>query len=97
MKNSRGKINNNDIREDGNYSSADIEPYKKNNSISSFDLPTKTNSYSCANNELYIISNENNFEYKVNYKNYGVEMNHFRIVKIIQDNKRMLKKNEKNI
>ena len=97
FKNSQNKIVNNNTREDGNYSLADIELYKKNNSISSFDLPTKTNSYSYANNELYIISNENNFEYKVNYKNYDVEMNHFRIVKIIQENKRMLKKNEKNI
>ena len=95
-KNSQSKIVTNNTREDGNYSLGDTDIYKKNNSMSSFDLPTKTNSYSYANNELYIISNENNFEYKSNYKNYGVEMNHFRIVKIIQDNKNMLKKNEKN-
>ena len=86
-------------REDNN-SFGDIDIFKKNNSFSSCDMPTKTNSYSyCNNTELYIISKENNFLYKAhaNDGNNGVEMNHFRIVKIIQDNKNLLIRNEKNL
>ena len=97
LKKSQNKILTN--REEGN-SFAEIDIFKKNNSMSSFDMPTKTNSYSYYNNnELCIISKENNIEYitKNNVENFGVEMNHFRIVKIIQNNKNMLIKNEKNI
>ena len=97
FKSSQNKMLSN--REDNN-SFGDIDLFKKNNSFSSFDMPTKTNSYSyCNNAELYIISKENNFQYKAhaNDGNNGVEMNHFRIVKIIQDNKSLLIRNEKNL
>ena len=67
--------------------------------MSSFDIASKTNanSYSIGNTELYISQNENNFQYKVNEDDFGVEMNHFRIIKIIQDNKKMLLNSEKYI
>ena len=95
FKNQRNKKNNNTTREDGS-SLADIDIYKKNNSMSSFDMAAKTNanSYSYANTELYISQNENNVQYKVNEGEFGVEMNHFRIIKIIQENKKMLIKRE---
>ena len=97
FKNQRNKKNNT-TREDGS-SLADIEIYKKNNSMSSFDMAAKTNanSYSYANTELCISQNENNIQYKVNEGDFGVEMNHFRIIKIIQENKKMLIKREKNL
>ena len=95
LKSRQNKKINNTTREDGS-SFADMDIYKKNNSMSSFDLATKTNanSYSYANNELSIAANENNIEYKGYDGHYGVEMNHFRIVKIIQESKSMLIKNE---
>ena len=65
LKSRQNKKINNTTREDGS-SFADMDIYKKNNSMSSFDLATKTNanSYSYANNELSIAANENKIEYQ---------------------------------
>lgn len=92
----QNKKNQNTTREECS-SFADIDTYKKNYSMSSFDMVVKTNanSYSYANTELFISQNENNLQYTVNQGEYGVEMNHFRIIKIIQENKKMLVINEK--
>ena len=80
-------------REDGSSFAETDNIYKKN---SSFDLvnKTSTNSYTYANNELCITANENNIQYKGDNCYYGVEMSHFNIVKIIQQNKSMLIKKE---
>lgn len=87
LKNTQNRIYYNNTR-DERIAFPESDIYKKNNSISSIDMAIKSNiSYSFANSDLCIVSKENNFEYKVNDRNSGVEMNHFRIVKIIQDNK----------
>ena len=77
-----------------------MDIYKKNiNSMSSYELAHKinSNSYCYDNTELSIVSKENNIGYSANNEDYGVEMNHFRIVRIIQENKNLLIKSEKNI
>lgn len=89
LKNTQNRIYYNHTREDG-ISFPETDIYKKNNSISLIDMAIKNNSYSFANSDLCIVSKENIFEYKVNDKNCGVEMNHFRIVKIIQENKNIV-------
>ena len=93
LKNRQNKKINNTTREDGSSFAEMDNLYKKN---SSFDLinKTNTNSYSYVANELCITANENNIQYKGNDSNYGVEMSHFNIVKIIQKNKSLLVKNE---
>ena len=88
------KLNINTQREESN-SYIESELYKKNKSMCSFDLSAQThimNSSSYVNTEFnknYINKNENqkNDEYEL----YGVEMNHFRIVKFIQETKNLLK------
>ena len=89
----------NDSKKEDSNSFFDIEIYKKTNSMSFFDMGKKTNanSYSYSNTELFISTKENNFEYKANYLANEVEMYHFKIVKIIQNNKLMLLKDENNI
>ena len=69
----------------------------KKNSMYAFELNPKTsnNCNSKIFTELNIVSKENNFQYKIN-DNCGVEMNHFRVVKIIQENKIMINKYEYN-
>jgi len=93
---------NNTTREDAS-SLIDIDMTKKNNSIYYFDSVTRTNvnnnsfSNSNANPELNIVK-ENNLNYlKSNESNKGVEMNHFKIVALIQENKNQLEKFEKKI
>ena len=93
---------NNTIREDAS-SLIDIDMTKKNNSIYYFDSATRTNannnSFSNlnANPELNIVK-ENNLNYLHNNEtNNGVEMNHFKIVALIQENKKLLEKFEKKI
>ena len=97
--NQRNKKINNTAREEG-VSLSEMDIYKKNiNSMSSYELAHKinSNSYCYDNAELSIVSKENNIGYSANNEDYGVEMNHFRIVKIIQENKNLLIKSEKNI
>ena len=93
---------NNTTREDAS-SLIDIDMTKKNNSIYYFDSATRTNannnSFSNLNSnpELNIVK-ENNLNYLHNNEtNYGVEMNHFKIVALIQENKYLLEKFEKKI
>ena len=90
------KIINNTTRDDAN-SFVDMDITKKNNSMYAFELNPKTsnNCNSKIFTELNIVSKENNFQYKIN-DNCGVEMNHFRVVKIIQENKIMINKYEYN-
>ena len=87
----------NDLKKEDSNSIVDIDIFNKNNSMSFFGMDKKTNVNSYSNIELCISTNENNFEYKAKYLANEVEMNHFRIVKIIQSNKLMLIKNENNI
>mgnify|MGYP003571389240 CR=1 FL=1 len=93
---------NNTTREDAS-SLYDIDMSKKNNSIYYFDSATRTNannnsfSNSNVNPELNIVK-ENNLNYiHSNESNIGVEMNHFKIVALIQENKNLLEKFEKKI
>ena len=93
---------NNTTREDAS-SLIDIDMTKKNNSIYYFDSVTRTNannnsfSNSNVNPELNIVK-ENNLNYiHRNESNIGVEMNHFKIVALIQENKNLLEKFEKKI
>ena len=84
------KLKINTTREEAN-SFFESELYKKNNSMCSFDLSAKTH----INSNSYV-----NTEFNNNYQNIkenkndgdhnGVEINHFRIVKFIQDTKKML-------
>ena len=96
------KMINNTTREDAS-SLIDIDMTKKNNSIYYFDSVIGTNvnnnSFSNlnANPELNIVK-ENNLNYLHNNEtNNGVEMNHFKIVALIQENKNSLEKFEKKI
>ena len=94
FKKQRRIIINSITKEDAN-SFVEAETSKKNNSMYSLDLISKTNinSYSNAFSDLNVVSNENNFEFKKNDNfNHGVEMSHFRIVKIIQENKKYIGK-----
>ena len=93
---------NNTTREDAS-SLIDSEMTKKNNSIYYFDSVTRTNannnSFSNSNmkSELNIVK-ENNLNFlQSNETNKGVEMNHFKIVALIQENKNLLEKFEKKI
>ena len=69
---------------------------EKNNSfIDSFinkNFINSSNRSSFVKNDLYISSNSNNI--KNNFCE-GIELNHFRIVSIIQENKRLLSQNDK--
>lgn len=93
---------NNTTREDAS-SLIDIDMTKKNNSIYYFDSVSRSNannnSFSNSNaNPEYNIVKENNLNYiQSNESNKGVEMNHFKIVALIQENKNLLEKFEKNI
>ena len=76
----------------------ETEMLKKNNSMSSIELPNttkniKSNKYLKTeyNNNINYNKSESNLEKKSNIDNsFSVEMNHFRIVKFIQDTKKML-------
>ena len=76
----------------------ETEMFKKNNSMSSIELPNttkniKSNKYLKTeyNNNINYNKSESNLEKKSNIDNsFSVEMNHFRIVKFIQDTKKML-------
>ena len=98
-KNKRNQKINSNLKDDGcSFSEMDISN-KNYNLINSYELPTKANanSFFYDNNELSGVSKEINISYEACNEMYGVEMNHFRIVKIIQENKNMLNKNEKNL
>ena len=88
------KININTTREEAN-SFVESDNYKKNNSMCSFELVAQKhmNSSSYMNTELnknYFNMKENENKHKNKYDLFGVEMNHFRIVKFIQDTKNVL-------
>ena len=87
----------NDLKKEDSNSIVDIDIFNKNSSMSFFGIDKKANANPYSNSELCISTNENNFEYKAKYLVNEVEMNHFKIVKIIQNNKLMLIKNENNI
>ena len=94
------KIKNYDRKIDDVNSLYDIDLYKKNNISMSFidiDINTNKNSFSFNNNDLWISTQENKFEYIANPFSNELEMNHFKIVKFIQNHKAMLIKHEKNI
>ena len=107
------KININTTRDEQNLFT-ETELFRKNNSMCSFDLSAQNNLNSnlyvnteynkeinydkCENKNI----NNNNNDIKNNNSNndgyFGVEMNHFRIVKFIQESKNLLLKNgEKNL
>ena len=93
---------NNTTREDAS-SLIDSDMTKKNNSIYYFDSVTRTNannnSFSNSNmkSELNIVK-ENNLNFiQSNETIKGVEMNHFKIVALIQENKNLVEKFEKKI
>lgn len=88
------KININTTREEAN-SFVESDNYKKNNSMCSFELVAQKhmNSSSYMNTELnknYFNMKENENKHNNKYDLFGVEMNHFRIVKFIQDTKNFL-------
>jgi hypothetical protein len=103
------KININTTRDEQNIFT-ETELFRKNNSMCSFDFSTQNNlnsnlyvnteynkeiNYDKCNNKNI----NNNDIKKNNSKNYGyigVEMNHFRIVKFIQESKSLLLKNGEN-
>ena len=91
MKNKKnGKINeHNTSREKSN---SFIDSFINKNFINSSYTLQFRNRISVVRNDLYISSNTNNIK-----KDFceGIEMNHFRIVSIIQENKRLLSQNEK--
>ena len=103
------KININTTGDEQN-SFAETENFRKNNSMCSFELPSQNNinSNTYINTEFYKeIScdknrnnkNNKNFGNKSindNNNNIGIEMNHFRIVKFIQETKNMLLSNKAN-
>ena len=94
------KIKNYDRKIEDVNSLYDIDLYKKNNISMSFidiDINTNKNSFSFNNNDLWISTQENKFEYIANPFSNELEMNHFRIVKFIQNHKAILIKHEKNI
>ena len=102
------KLNINTTREEQSILT-ETENFRKNNSMCSFELPPQKimNSSRYINTEFHreVHSNKCNNGFSVNNNmkenndnnNYfGVEMNHFRIVKFIQESKNMLLKNNEN-
>ena len=95
------KLNINTTRDEQSLLSQ-TEILRKNNSMCSFESPLQNNinSSSYINTEYPKIINYDRCDKKAkkNSKNdcFGVEMNHFRIVKFIQDTKNMLLKNNEN-
>ena len=97
------KININTTRDEQNLFT-ETEMFRKNNSMCSFELPTQNNMNSSAyvnteyNKEIHYdkCDDKNNKRKKSNDGYFGVEMNHFRIVKFIQESKSLLLKNEVN-
>ena len=82
---SREKKNNNSF----------IESYINQNFINSSSEPLHfRNKISISKNNLFISSKDNNFNLGFSE---GIEMNHFKIVSIIQENKRLLRQNDNNI
>ena len=85
-KNQRKKIINITSRDEGG---SFVDTFnKKNFSMCSFDMMNKTNGHSYANTEILDINDKKKFI----EEEFGVEMYHFRIVQIVQENKSMLKK-----
>ena len=102
------KLNINTTREEQSILT-ETENFRKNNSMCSFELPPQKimNSSRYINTEFHreVHSNKCNNSFSVNNNTkenndnnnyFGVEMNHFRIVKFIQESKNMLLKNNEN-
>ena len=102
------KLNINTTREEQSILT-ETENFRKNNSMCSFELPPQKimNSSRYINTEFHrevhsnkcnnsFSINNNTKENKDNNNYFGVEMNHFRIVKFIQESKNMLLKNNEN-
>ena len=86
----KGKINvHNTSRE---KSDSFIDSYINKNFINSSETIHFRNKISISKNNLYITSNEKDINKDLNE---GIEMNHFRIVSIIQENKKLLRQNDK--
>jgi hypothetical protein len=105
----RNKKLNINITKDDPSLFGETEIFTKNNSMCSFDIPSQNNINNTAyiNTEFHkeIHSNKCNQSFSKNLntdnnnnndKCFGVEMNHFRIVKFIQESKNMLLKNNEN-
>ena len=102
------KLNINTTREEQSILT-ETENFRKNNSMCSFELPPQNimNSSRYINTEFHrevhsnkcnnsFSGNNNTKENNDNNNYFGVEMNHFRIVKFIQESKNMLLKNNEN-
>ena len=102
------KLNINTTREEQSILT-ETENFRKNNSMCSFELPPQKimNSSRYINTEFHrevhsnkcnnsFSGNNNTKENNDNNNYFGVEMNHFRIVKFIQESKNMLLKNNEN-
>ena len=102
------KLNINTTREEQSILT-ETENFRKNNSMCSFELPPQNimNSSRYINTEFHreVHSNKCNNSFSINNNTkenndnnnyFGVEMNHFRIVKFIQESKNMLLKNNEN-
>ena len=102
------KLNINTTREEQSILT-ETENFRKNNSMCSFELPPQKimNSSRYINTEFHreVHSNKCNNSFSINNNTkenndnnnyFGVEMNHFRIVKFIQESKNMLLKNNEN-
>ena len=102
------KLNINTAREEQSILT-ETENFRKNNSMCSFELPPQKimNSSRYINTEFHreVHSNKCNNSFSINNNTkenndnnnyFGVEMNHFRIVKFIQESKNMLLKNNEN-
>ena len=102
------KLNINITRDDPSLF-GETEIFTKNNSMCSFDIPSQNNINNTAyiNTDFHkeIHSNKSNQSFSKNLntdnnnnndKCFGVEMNHFRIVKFIQESKNMLLKHNEN-
>ena len=102
------KLNINTTREEQSILT-ETENFRKNNSMCSFELPPQKimNASRYINTEFHreVHSNKCNNSFSVNNNTkenndnnnyFGVEMNHFRIVKFIQESKNMLLKNNEN-
>ncbi len=102
------KLNINITRDDPSLF-GETEIFKKNNSMCSFEIPSQNNinNTTYINTEFHkeIHSNKCNRSFskdptndsnKSDDKYFGIEMNHFRIVKFIQESKNMLLKNNEN-
>ena len=89
----------------------ETEMFRKNNSMCSFELPSQNNINNTTyintefHKEIHYNKYDQNFSKNSTNENdnndkddcyFGVEMNHFRIVKFIQESKNMLSKNNEN-